>query len=127
MYDLVPSLTFVDPDTSMTFLTVGLGFSVVIAQHDDGGQLVHTELRCGDVVIMGGPGPARPTPTPGLYLVVDDVDALYTSAIAAGAAAVFAPEDTEWGTRRARITDPDGHEWSFGTYLPGRTWTTGER
>ena len=33
-----------------------------------------------------------------------------------------APEDTEWGTRRARLLDPEGQEWSFGTYAPGSTW-----
>jgi uncharacterized glyoxalase superfamily protein PhnB len=33
---------------------------------------------------------------------------------------VFPPEDTEWGTRRARLLDPEGGEWSFGSYAPGR-------
>ncbi|MEP6953152.1 MAG: hypothetical protein ABI950_03700 [Solirubrobacteraceae bacterium] len=35
---------------------------------------------------------------------------------------VFGPEDTEWGTRRARVLDLDGYEWSFGTYQPGQAW-----
>ena len=27
-----------------------------------------------------------------------------------------------WGSRRARVLDPQGHEWSFGSYEPGRRW-----
>ena len=36
----------------------------------------------------------------------------------AGCSEVISPEDTEWGTRRARVLDPEGVEWSFGTYDP---------
>jgi uncharacterized glyoxalase superfamily protein PhnB len=59
----------------------------------------------------------------GLYLRVDDVDALYERAVAAGAVSVFPAESTEWGTGRARLLDTEGHEWSFGSYEPGQSWT----
>lgn len=58
----------------------------------------------------------------GIYLLVDDVDEHHARAIDAGGTTVFEPEDTEWGTRRARVLDPEGVEWSFGTYPPGETW-----
>ncbi|HMN86268.1 MAG TPA: hypothetical protein PKA74_09815 [Bauldia sp.] len=45
---------------------------------------------------------------------------MYERAIATGARSVFAPESTEWGSRRARILDLEGREWSFGTYEPGQ-------
>jgi uncharacterized glyoxalase superfamily protein PhnB len=35
---------------------------------------------------------------------------------------VLATETTEWGSERARILDPEGHEWSFGTYESGGRW-----
>jgi hypothetical protein len=38
---------------------------------------------------------------------------------AAGARVVYPPEDAEWGTHRYRVLDPEGYEWSFGTYRPG--------
>ena len=47
---------------------------------------------------------------------------MFERSIAAGASVGYAPEDTEWGTRRARIRDLDGREWSFGTYQPGQAW-----
>ena len=40
----------------------------------------------------------------------------------AGGSSVFAPDKTEWGTERARVLDPEGYEWSFGTYEPGGSW-----
>jgi uncharacterized glyoxalase superfamily protein PhnB len=55
----------------------------------------------------------------GVYLVVDDVEATFARALDAGATVVFEPEDTEWGTRRARVLDPEGYEWSLGSYRPG--------
>jgi uncharacterized glyoxalase superfamily protein PhnB len=58
----------------------------------------------------------------GIYLLVDDVDTTHARALAAGATEVLASEGTEWGTRRARVLDPGGTEWSFGTYEPGATW-----
>jgi uncharacterized glyoxalase superfamily protein PhnB len=38
------------------------------------------------------------------------------------AAVGYDPEDAEWGTRRARISDLGGHEWSLGTCQPGQRW-----
>jgi uncharacterized glyoxalase superfamily protein PhnB len=122
MASLVPYLTFQDGAASLRFLVTGLGFDVVTEQRSADGGLVHAELRRGDAVVMGGEGPHRPAPTPGLYLVVDDVDDVFETALAASAHVVYPPEDTEWGTRRARLRDPDGHEWSLGSYQPGLTW-----
>jgi uncharacterized glyoxalase superfamily protein PhnB len=117
---LVPYLTFRDGEASLRFLTGVLGFEVLAEQRGDDGTVVHAELRRGDALVMGGAGDAAPAAAPGLYLVVDDVDETYARATAAGAAVGYPPEDTEWGTRRARFRDPDGHEWSVGTYRPGR-------
>jgi uncharacterized glyoxalase superfamily protein PhnB len=55
----------------------------------------------------------------GLYLLVGDVDAFHQKALAAGGTSVIEPEDTQWGTRRSRVLDPQGQEWSAGTYQPG--------
>jgi uncharacterized glyoxalase superfamily protein PhnB len=122
MTSLVPYLTFRDGEASLRFLTDVLGFEVVTEQRGEDGTVVHAELRRGDALVMGGAGDAAPGAAPGLYLVVDDVDGLFAAAVDSGAAVGYAPEDTEWGTRRARFRDPDGHEWSLGTYQPGQQW-----
>jgi catechol 2,3-dioxygenase-like lactoylglutathione lyase family enzyme len=44
---------------------------------------------------------------------VDDVDAIYARATAAGYAPTAAPADAAWGERYFHLHDPDGHELSF--------------
>jgi catechol 2,3-dioxygenase-like lactoylglutathione lyase family enzyme len=44
---------------------------------------------------------------------VDDVDAMYQRALAAGLTPSTAPRDAEWGERYFHLADPDGHELSF--------------
>ncbi|GAB7003456.1 hypothetical protein JCM18899A_09270 [Nocardioides sp. AN3] len=59
----------------------------------------------------------------GLYLWMSaeaDVDDWHARALSSGAREVIAPETTPWGTRRSRVLDAEGHEWSAGTYAPGR-------
>lgn len=50
---------------------------------------------------------------------VDDVDACHRRAVEHGLKPDFAPRDAEWGERYFHIRDPDGHELSFATPLPG--------
>jgi len=50
---------------------------------------------------------------------VEDVDTHFEVARSGGARVVYPPQDTEWGTRRYRVLDPEGYEWSFGSYRPG--------
>jgi len=44
---------------------------------------------------------------------VDDVDAMYERAVAAGLTPATEPADAAWGERFFHIRDPDGHELSF--------------
>jgi uncharacterized glyoxalase superfamily protein PhnB len=109
------------------------GFEVVARQDGTGGAVQHAEVRLGEVVLMVASAD-RPYETPalhgvstggGLYLwmpTAAEVDDWHARALAAGGRGVIAPEDTEWGTRRARVLDPEGHEWSAGTYAPGAAW-----
>jgi catechol 2,3-dioxygenase-like lactoylglutathione lyase family enzyme len=50
---------------------------------------------------------------------VADVDAFHARACAAGLQPDGAPRDAPWGERFFHLTDPDGHELSFATPLPG--------
>ncbi|MEO1060761.1 MAG: VOC family protein [Actinomycetota bacterium] len=124
MSSLVPYLTFHHGTRSRDFLTEGLGFEVVTEQPGEDGEIVHCELRRGDAVVMGGSGDVTASAAPGLYLVVEEVPDLYASLLERGATEVYGPEQTEWGTWRARFTDLDGHEWTIGTYQPGQSWSS---
>ena len=77
----------------------------------------YTTFNIGDVGVAGMLHIPGHTAWVG-YIAVDDVDAHYERVKAAGAHIVFAPEDTDWGSRRYRVLDPEGYEWSFGNYRP---------
>ena len=68
----------------------------------------------------------------GTYISSDaqaDADAVYATAVEAGATVIWAPGATEWGTYRCRVLDLEGYEWTFGTLRPGESqgdWTEGD-
>jgi uncharacterized glyoxalase superfamily protein PhnB len=123
---LAPYLSYADAPAAIAWLEA-IGFMVVVRQDGPDGRVLHSELRLDEAVVMLGSDDSNYVVAPlvgtstgaGLYLVSDDVDRLYAAAILAGGAPVFPPEDTEWGARRARVLDPGGREWSFGSYEPG--------
>jgi uncharacterized glyoxalase superfamily protein PhnB len=119
-------LSYPDAPAALEWLE-RVGFDVVRRQDGPSGQVLHAEVRLGDAVLMVAsddaeyqrPGLVGRSTGQGLYLLVDDVDDFYRKAVAAGGTSVIEPESTEWGARRARVLDPQGQEWSAGTYEPG--------
>jgi catechol 2,3-dioxygenase-like lactoylglutathione lyase family enzyme len=67
---------------------------------------------------------APDSPAPGFWgrviFHVEDVDAMYRRARAAGFAPEFEPRDAPWGERYFHLLDPDGHELSFARPLADR-------
>ena len=129
MAELFAYIGYRDAPRALTWLEA-LGFETVRRQDGDDGAVIHAEVRLGDAVLMLSTADAQygeltlvgHSTGSGLYLCTEDVDSIYAAAIGAQGTGVLAPEDTEWGTRRARVLDPEGHEWSFGSYRPGSTW-----
>ena len=115
---------------AIDWLIQAFGFERVRQQDGADGTVLHAELRLGDAIIMVASADAdyimpplvRRSTGHGVYLLVDDVDAIFARALASGATSIVEPETTEWGTRRCRVLDPEGYEWSFGTYEPGASW-----
>ena len=62
------------------------------------------------MIEMGEPDPAVPMPTT-FYLYVDDADALYHRAVAAGATAMTPPTDQSYGDRVGSVKDSTGTIW----------------
>lgn len=122
----VPYFGYDDAAAALDFFEKAFGFTRAADYRDDDGKVMHAEVQYGSGAFMLGTGsdqqrdPAKSAIAPGrgVYVVVADVDAHHARARAAGATIVYPPEDTEFGTRRYRALDPEGYEWSFGTYVP---------
>jgi PhnB protein len=56
-----------------------------------------------------------------MVLVVDEPDAVFAHAIAAGAKSVWPVADQRYGWRVGRLVDPFGHHWEIGKPLPDRS------
>src|SRR5215217_878987 len=52
-----------------------------------------------------------------LHLYVEDADAVYNAAVAAGATVTMPIMDIFWGDRYGKVTDPYGHDWAVATHI----------
>ena len=90
------------------------------------GRIGHAELRFGDSVIMlADEAPERGIHSPAhwggsavsLMMYVEDCDAVYRRAIAAGAKSLREPADQFYGDRGAGVEDPFGFQWWISTHM----------
>ncbi len=90
----------------------------------DGTTIVHAELRIGDSrLFLSDEVPAFGNRSPeslggtgsSMYLYVEDADAVFRKAVAAGAKMKGPVQDMFWGDRCGAVIDPFGHEWSIAT------------
>jgi PhnB protein len=90
------------------------------------GKVGHCELQLGDSVIMladefpdmGAHAPKTLGGTPvTLSVYVEDVDAVFTRALEAGATSLQAVETKFYGDRAGQLEDPWGHRWNVATHV----------
>lgn len=108
---------------AIAFYTRAFGASEVHRQPaDDGKRLLHAHMLVngGSLMMhddfpeyMGGK-PSEPPACVVLHLQVDDPDAAFERAVAAGAEVRLAMADQFWGDRYGQVVDPFGHLWSIG-------------
>jgi PhnB protein len=82
------------------------------------GVIRHATVKIGDSMIEMGEahGPWQPMPTT-FFLYVDDVDAWYERAVAAGAVSRGAPADQPYGDRVGGVADPFDNLWYIATHI----------
>ncbi|MBZ2206477.1 VOC family protein [Massilia soli] len=95
-----------------------------------GGKLMHGAVRIGDSMIMladeypewGSKSPKTLAGTPvTIHLYVEDVDAVFAQAVAAGATPAMPVAEMFWGDRYGMLVDPFGHSWSVATHVKDMT------
>jgi len=124
---LVPYLAYADAPAAIAFLGRAFGFEEKFRFPMPDGRIGHAELTLdGQRVLMLASvypemGFASPADLPGLpsqvFCYVDDVDAHYERARAAGATIAAEPKDEPHGDRMYRAVDPEGHRWMFATHV----------
>jgi uncharacterized glyoxalase superfamily protein PhnB len=126
---IFPTLRYTDAPAAIEWLGRAFGFEARMVVDGAPGTVAHAELVHGDAMIMLGSvrppaegewsAVAPPAGSGSMYVVVEDIDAHHDRARAAGADIVRAPQDTDYGAREYSARDPEGNDWSFGTYQPG--------
>jgi PhnB protein len=120
---LCPYLYYNDGNAAIEFLTNAFGFKERSRHVDQDGTLRHGEVQLGNVIVMLGSPPDYKNPkqlgavTVGMYMYVDDVDAHYEKAKAAGADIQNPPTDQTYGDRSYGVLDPEGHQWWFAQFI----------
>ena len=107
-------LPYVHPESArkyIDFLKRAFG-AEEMAVIEASGRVMHAAVRVGDAVLeMGEAAERTGIPSNGFFLFVDDVEAAYTRALAAGATTVRPPANIPSGLRSAIVKDPEGYMW----------------
>ncbi len=74
-------------------------------------SIMHAEMHLGSSTIMFADATNEfPVQTAGLFIYVDDCDAVYLKALSLNAKSIMSPADQDYG-RSAGIADPHGNTW----------------
>ena len=85
---------------------------------DEHGKVRHAEVKVGSSMVMLGSShdqwKARPA---NFYVYVEDVDAIYKKAVAAGGKSVAEPTTQFYGDRHGAVMDSQGNTWWIATHV----------
>lgn len=102
------------PDRGLADFLIRVFDAVETNVMDNPGHGIHRELRIGNsMVMLGETGEqksalSRPV---ALHIFVDDADATFARALAAGGTSLGDPADRPYGERSGFIRDPHGNQW----------------
>ena len=127
MQTIFPILRYNDARAAIRWLGSAFGFMQVLSVPQSGPYVRHAQLKLGGNLIMVGstrPDDGIVSPmalgwsTQMLSVYVENPDAHFERAKAAGARILYPPIDTDFGSREYHALDLEGHPWTFGTYRP---------
>jgi PhnB protein len=125
-HTVTPQLTLDNAAQAIEWYKKALGADEVARALGPDGKVMHAEIRVGNSLIMlndeigGGKSAKAMGGSPAsLWVYVDDCDALFNRAVAAGAQVPPGPmgqlADQFWGDRAGTFTDPYGYQWTIAT------------
>jgi PhnB protein len=123
---VTPYLCVDGAKAAIEFYTNVLGAKERMHMPGPDGKIGHAELELGDPLIMladefpemGVRGPKAVGGTPVMIMIyVEDADAVFDAAVAAGATSLRPVENQFYGDRTGQFEDPFGHRWSVATHV----------
>src|SRR5688572_11200323 len=124
-HTVTPYLIICGAAEALEFYKRALGATETMRMAGPDGKVMHAEMQIGDSRIMladeapqmgfrspaalGGAGAS-------ILLYVNDVDAVATKAIAAGAKVMRPVQNQFYGDRSGTLADPFGHVWTIATH-----------
>jgi PhnB protein len=130
MHSITPHIVCKDAPAAIEFYKKAFGAIDAGQMLAPNGKLIHGMIRIGDSAVMlaeetpewGAVGPLTLKGSPvTLHLYVDNADAAFERAVAAGATSVMPPADMFWGDRYGVLKDPFGHNWSIAHHMRDMT------
>jgi PhnB protein len=122
-HTVTPHLVLDTAAEALDWYKRGLGAEEIARAVGPDKKILHAEIRIGDSKIMmndpimGGKGPKELGGSPAsMWLYVEDCDALFQKAIAAGAQQQMPMADQFWGDRCGSVVDPYGYSWTIATH-----------
>jgi PhnB protein len=129
-HTVTPYLTLDEAAEAIEFYKDAFGATERMRMEAPDGKIGHAELEIGDSIVMLADAMPQSASRPprelggtsaGVFLYVDDVDAVVKQAVKAGAAVTQEVTDMFWGDRYGSLTDPFGHVWSIATHIEDLT------
>jgi PhnB protein len=123
---VTPYLAVDDAAKAIEYYTKAFGAIERVRMEAPGGKIGHAELEIGDsIVMLSDPFPQASTKPPkelggtsaGVFMYVEDVDAVVKRAVDQGATVAMEVADQFWGDRFGTVIDPFGHSWSIATHV----------
>ena len=128
---IIPTLRYSNGQAAIDWLCKAFGFKTQLVVPDKDGSIAHAQLVYGNGMIMLGsannnefhtfvksPIESGCIGSQSAYIIVNDVDSHYKTAVAAGAEIIIDIKDEDYGGRAYSCRDPEGHVWNFGSYDP---------
>ena len=126
MHTVTPHLVCAGAAEAIEFYQKAFGATELSRVPGANGKLMHASVRIGDSVVMlneempewGAFGPkSLKGSAVTIHLYVENADAVFEQAVAAGAKITMPLDDMFWGDRYGKVEDPFGHQWSIGTHV----------
>ena len=125
-HTVTPSLTVKNAAEAIEWYKRAFGAKEVSRAAGPGGAIWHAEIQIGNSRVMlndefpewGQLGPQSIGGTAvNLHVFVEDADAVFNAAVAAGATVTMPIDTAFWGDRYGKLLDPYGHDWAIATHV----------